>query len=220
MKCARCGKEIAGEEIAFCPYCGEKILREKTPEQTDPRVEEWIRKALAVSSLPERKKILDQAKAECPDSPEIDWELLFIGHKDPKPPKGRLDFSIIKSWLLQIYRTPGEFSDEKRNAMRKELFEDPQLISVLEASGDPEGKMEEYLYRLCREYIEVFLEEDNRLMGNLFGFRLGRNKEERLARPVSEMVHRMEADEALTPERREQLSRIMRQAFETRKGGR
>ena len=107
--------------------------------------EEWLRKAMKATSLPERKKILEQARKVCPDDPGIEWELLFIGTPDPKPAGGKLDFSIIKSWLLQIYRKPGDFTAEKRNAMRKELFEGEQLQKVLAGSADPEGKMEEYL---------------------------------------------------------------------------
>ena len=99
---------------------------------------------MKTASLPERKKILEQAKQACPEDTEIDWELLFIGTPDPRPPRGKMDFSIIKSWLLQIYRTPGDFSEEKRDAMRKELFEGDRLRKILDASGNPEGKLRKY----------------------------------------------------------------------------
>ena len=141
MICRQCGKEITGEGIAFCPFCGAKIAATENVQ----------------ASLPERKKLLDQAKQACPDAPEIDWELLFIGTPNPKPKRGRMDFSIIKSWLLQIYRNPGEFSAEERNAMRHELFEGEKLRAILAASADPKAKMQEYLNRLGREYVDIFL---------------------------------------------------------------
>ena len=212
MTCIKCGKEITGEGIAFCPYCGAKLeTAEKKPVSKE--AEEWVQKALKVTSLPERKKILEQAKAACPDAPEIDWELLFIGTPDPKPARGKLDFSIIKSWLLQIYRKPGDFSRERRDAMRRELFEGEQLQAALAAYENPEEKMREYLGRLCREYIEIFLKEDNQLMGNIFGLRIGRNRNKGLEEAVNNMIRLIEADEQLSAERKQMLKEAMLRAL-------
>ena len=214
ISCSRCGKTIAGEGAAFCPYCGAKLNpAEKAPETTNAEAEKWIKKALASNSYPERKKILQKGLQACPDSREIEWELLFIGTPDPKPQRGKIDFSIIKSWLLQIYRTPGDFSAEKRDAMRRELFESPQLQAVLAGREKPEEKMREYLERLCREYTEIFLKEDNRLMGNIFGLRIGRNRDKVLENAVDSMIRQMDADEKLTPERRQMLQEAMRKAL-------
>ena len=212
MTCIKCGKEITGEGIAFCPYCGAKL---ETAEKklVSKEAEEWVQKALKVTSLPERKKILEQAKTACPDSTEIDWELLFIGTPDPKPARGKLDFSIIKSWLLQIYRKPGDFSREKRDAMRRELFEGEQLQAALAAYENPEEKMREYLGRLCREYIEIFLKEDNQLMGNIFGLRIGRNRDKVLEEAVNNMIRLIEADEQLSAERKQMLKEAMLRAL-------
>ena len=212
MTCRQCGREAAGEGIAFCPYCGAKIVADENA-QTSAEAEEWVRKALKITSLPERKKLLDQAKQACPDAPEIDWELLFIGAPNPKPKRGRMDFSIIKSWLLQIYRNPGEFSAEERNAMRHELFEGEKLRAILAASADPKAKMQEYLNRLGREYVDIFLKEDNRLMGNIFGFRLGKNRMKPVEDAVNGMIRLMEADEKLSEEQRTALTGAMRQAI-------
>ena len=162
MTCIKCGKEITGEGIAFCPYCGAKLeTAEKKPVSKE--AEEWVQKALKVTSLPERKKILEQAKTACPDSTEIDWELLFIGTPDPKP--------------------------------------------------NPEEKMREYLGRLCREYIEIFLKEDNQLMGNIFGLRIGRNRDKVLEEAVNNMIRLIEADEQLSAERKQMLKEAMAQAL-------
>lgn len=212
MNCRQCGKEIAGEGLSFCPYCGAR-LAEKAEKTVSTEAAEWIRKAMKVSSLPERKKILDQAKKACPDDPEIEWELLFIGTPDPKPPRGKIDFSIIKSWLLQIYRKPGDFSAEKRDAMRRELFDSPKLQAALKAFDNPEERMQEYLERICREYVDIFLKEDNQLMGTIFGFRIGRNRTKILEGAVAEMIQRIDADEKLTPEQRRLLTDAMRKAL-------
>ena len=212
MICNQCGKMIEGEGMSFCPYCGAKL--EAAAEKTvSEEAAEWIRKARKVTSLPERKKILEQAREACPGDPEIEWELLFIGTPDPKPPRGKLDFSIIKSWLLQIYRKPEDFPKAKRDAMRQELFEGPQLQAYLSTSEDPHGKLQEYLERLCREYIDIFLKEDNQLMGNIFGLRIGRNREKVLEGAVESMIRQIEADNQLAPERKQMLREAMVQAL-------
>ena len=80
--CGQCGKTVEGDGAAFCPYCGAKLpeTAEKA-EPVNPEAEKWIRKALAVTSYPERKKILLKGLEACPGDREIEWELLFVGEQ-------------------------------------------------------------------------------------------------------------------------------------------
>ena len=226
--CPACGRKAGGPEIRFCPYCGARLAeagkapdsgRPGEPGRPDPG-EAWVQKALKKSSLPERKKILTEGLKACPDSRGIVWELLFIGEPMKKPPKGRLDYSIIKSWVLQIYREPGLFSEEERTAMRRELFDSEALERAAARFPDPEEKKRAYLRRLCEEYIEIFLEEDRRLTGGIFGFRREKNREKSLAAPAAAMIRRMRADEELTADQRNSLADTFYEAFSTRMGGR
>jgi hypothetical protein len=73
--------------------------------------------------------------------------------------------------------------------------------------------MREYLERLCREYVDIFLKEDNQLMGNLFGLRFGRNRDKILEGAVNGMIRLVEADEQLTAERKQLLKEAMVQAL-------
>ena len=218
ITCIQCGKQIEGEGAVFCPFCGTKLTQETAPDVQNEEAEKWVRKALASSSYPERKKILMKGLETCPGNREIVWELLFIGEPETKRTKG-IDFSIIKSWILEIYRKPGDFSDEKRERMRAQFFDAPELQQALSLFEHPEEKQQEYLQRLCNEYIELFLEGSNLVMGNIFGFRTERNKEKKLAVPVAEMIARIRADEKLLPEQREQLWKAMYQAFNVHTGG-
>ena len=211
--CEKCGKTVQEAGAAFCPFCGHALPAGKAEPERNPQAARMIQKALKTGTLPERKKILEEAQRVCPDDPAIEWELLFIGTPDPKPARGKMDFSIIKSWLLQIYRKPGDFTAEKRNAMRKELFEGEQLQKVMAGSADPEGKMEEYLERLCREYIDIFLKEDNQLMGNIFGLRIGRNRDKVLEGAVENMIRQIEADRELDTGRKQMLREAMMRAL-------
>ena len=219
MNCTGCGRMINGEDMAFCPYCGARLsIVQYTAECRNEEAKKWVQKALAVNSYPERKKILNKGLKACPDSREIAWELLFVGEEGPK--KGRfIDFSIIKSWILEIYRKPGDFSTEKRDHMRAQLFDDPELIRTLNRFENPEDKQREYLQRLSREYVELFLEGNNQIMGNLFGFHMDRNKEKKLAAPVAEMIACVRADEKLSPDQREQLWKALYQGYAARTGG-
>ena len=219
MNCRQCGKEIPDEKMLFCPYCGAKLGEEPAQRKISPEVEEWLRKVKAASNLPKRKDILEAARHACPDEPELEWEWLFIGHKNPKPPRGMMDFSIIKCYLLHIYRKPEVFSAARREEMRREIFGDPQLQRCLALSDNPDRKLEEYLLRLTREYIELFLEDDNQVMGVVFGFRLSRNKAKRLAEPVAYMLQRIKTDEGLTAEQREQLFSAFYKSFSLRMEG-
>ena len=214
LQCNRCGRELADENISFCPYCGTRIRKAEGEDPApDPCAVEWVRKALKQTALPKRKQILEQAIAECPGSPEIEWELLFVGHPDPRPKRGRLDYSIIKSSLLNLYRNPDEFTPEEQDRMRTELFHDPLLERFLSDSRDPRDTLRRYLDRLCREYTEVFLAGDNRLNGTVFGFALSRNKGKNIAGTVSEMIRRVMSDERLALEQRETLRDSMVQAY-------
>ena len=205
--------------MVFCPYCGAKLTAaENSQEPVNEEAEKWIRKALSVNSYPERKKILQKGLEACPDSREIAWEMLFVGEEPEKRMWG-IDFSIIKCWVLEIYYKPKEFSAEKKDRMRAQLFDAPELKKCLERFDNPADKQREYLQRLCREYVELFLEGSNEVMGSLFGFRNERNKEKKLAIPVAQIIKGIRADEKLLPEQQEQLWKAVYQAYGTRTDG-
>ena len=73
--------------------------------------------------------------------------------------------------------------------------------------------MEEYLERLCREYIDIFLKEDNQLMGNIFGLRIGRNRDKVLEGAVENMIRQIEADRELDAGRKQMLREAMMRAL-------
>ena len=218
IRCNQCGKRLDEAGIRFCPYCGAKLAVEQRTEPRSAVAEKWIRRAMAVTSYPERKKVLLKGLEECPDSAEIEWELLFIGEEPPRRSR-MMDYFVIKCWVMEIYRNPGNLSAEQRDRMRQQLFDAPELVRCIRRAENPAEKQQEYLLRLCREYIEIFLEGNSRVMGTLFGIQLERNREKKLAGPVAEMLGRIRQDEQLSAERREQLRKAMIQAYSDRTNG-
>ena len=217
MICVKCGRTIEPSGAAFCPFCG-------TPAETrsngpGPEAEKWLRQAVNTVSYPEKEKILLRAREACPDCFEIEWELLFIGKKK-KAARGRIDFSLIRSYLLEIYLTPEEFSDAERDQMRSELFANDQLERCRRLSGDPERMTEEYLHRLCREFIDLFMEGDSRIVRTLFGFRLDRNTDRVLSLHGAGVLARIRQDAALEPEQKDLLYQAFYRALSEKLEGR
>ena len=217
--CAKCGKTVQGDGIAFCPYCGRPLEPQAgTPAEADrDEVQQWIDKALAQTTIRAREKVLDDAAARFPDSREIAWEKLFIGK--PLPKRRDADFFVIKSYLLQMYRQPENFPEKYREMMRQEIWEAPALLRYLEKEAQPEATLEAYLRRMCADYLEIFLEGDNQVMGSIFGFRREKAKEKAIAVPAARMTGNIRRDDRLAPERREMLCNALYRAFSERYGG-
>ena len=210
MKCAKCGRETEMNGAAFCPFCGAALEAAAAPN--DEKVTEWLGKIAAVASLPEKKKVIEKAREALPNCPEIEWEALFIGH-EKKHKRNSIDFSIVKSYLLQLWLTPKEFDRETAEEIRTELFGDPQLIKCLEMAGDRQACLEAYLKRLSAEFIDVFLDGSTTWNGSFFGFRMDKRKEKTLAVPAARVILNVRKDEGLTGEQREVLERNFYAAF-------
>lgn len=218
MKCSRCGQEIGTEGASFCPFCGNVLEKPSANAGQDPKVEEWLRKVNSVTSLPERKKILEKAMKDCPDQPALEWEYLFIGH-EKKQKRMRVDFSIIKSYIMYIWLTPKEFDKDTAAAMREEVFGDPQLIRCLDMAKDRDQCLNDYLSRLCAEFIDVFLDGDSRFNRSLFGFKLDNRREKWMAEPAATVIRNMREDPVLTDDQKQMLVRHFYQVFSEAVGG-
>ncbi len=215
--CSGCGKTVENSGFTFCPYCGAK-LPDPAEKATDGKAEAWIRKALGEQSYPKRREILRKGLEECPDSREIAWELIFIGEEEPEKKKA-VSFSVIKCYVLDIYMDPGSHKEQEKDRMRSRLFDDPEIARCCALFENPERKLQEYIQRLCHEYLVIFLAGNNRIMGNWFGFRNERNKDKKLAEPVSMMIRRIMADKKLLPEQKDLLRKEMIRAFAAETGG-
>ena len=214
--CPRCRREIVQPQAAFCPFCASRLSAES--DATPPEAAALLEKASQQPNNRKKLALLQKAREQFPDCLAVEEEWLFQG-KLPTKAVGMLDYSGIKCHLLNLYLSPEDFDTDRQNAMRQELFHDPQLLRCLSLTNSPEVFTAHYLERLCREFIQIFLFGSNRYMPRLLGFQLERNAAKVLAKPVADMLRAMAADEALTQAQRAGLQGAMEAAFCAECGG-
>ncbi|MEG0995660.1 MAG: zinc-ribbon domain-containing protein [Clostridia bacterium] len=199
--CPRCGKSAPQTDARFCPYCGAEL-------QPAASVPAQARAALDASQREtdpcKKHALLLAAERDFPDCMEIAQELLFLGRLYERNPR-KLDYSVIKCHLLHFYLTPRDFSPQQQSAMRKELFEHPQLARCQALAPNAEAFTRAYLTRLSSEFVRIFLCGNSRYTRTIFGVSLGGRAGKQLAAPAAAMLAAIDADEQLPPQRREML---------------
>ena len=213
--CMHCGKSVQPAEAAFCPFCG-AVMPVKASEMPEG-AKKLLAQAEKLRDPVKKHELLLQAEKEYPDCVEIAEELLFLGRLYERSPK-KMDYSVIKCFLWHMYLTPGEFSAEKKQEMREELFHHPQLERCLALSPDPESFLRRYLKRLGCEFVSLFLKGSNHYTRTWFGFRFDNRMSRVLARPAAQMIVNIRADEKLSPQERALLSEALYGAFLTETG--
>ncbi len=218
QQCPHCSRRITMDEgAAFCPYCG-GTLQLQPPDPSDAAVKALLAHVETQSDPRRKHDLLMQALAEHPGSLAIAEEILFMGRLHERG-KRALDFSIIKSYLLNLYLEPETLTPEKQASMRRELFDHPDLERCLALTADPATFTTHYLHRLSDQFIQLFLRGSTKYMRRYFGFGLDSRAPKLLAAPVAKMLHAMHADAALTNEQRSQLMHAFHDSFSENMGG-
>ncbi|MCE5344464.1 MAG: zinc ribbon domain-containing protein [Eubacteriales bacterium] len=216
--CPHCGRRITIDNgAAFCPYCG-GALTTLPPDSEDDAVKALLTSADAQTDPRKKHDLLLQAQAEHPGSLAIAEELLFLGHLYERN-RHTLDFSVIKSYLLNLYLEPETISAEKRDAMRRELFDHPDLERCLALSTDKAAFMVHYLHRLSIQFIQLFLHGSSKYMRRYFGMGLDSRAPKLLAYPAAKMLSAMRDDPALSEEQRSLLMHVFFDSFSEQVGG-
>lgn len=205
--CSKCHNE-APSGAAFCPFCGTAV--ELCAADLEARAE--LKRIDDEKDPVKKHKLIEAALAARPDSLELLTEKLHLGRLYERGRRG-VDFSVIKCYLLHIYRAPEELAPDARDEMRRELFGDPLLKRCRELASDAGAFTQKYLARLASEYVQIFLCGDSRVMRSIMGFRLDTNPAKRLAPPVAGMIARVGADKALTSDERDMLISALRAAY-------
>ena len=211
---SRCGKSVQPADAAFCPYCGCAMPIAAMPEA----IQRILSEADQLKDPVKKHDLLLKAQSQHPESLEIAEALLFLGRLHERSAKV-LDYSVIKCYLWHLFLTPGDFSDAKKQEMRKEFFDHPQLKRCQELSGDAEGYTRRYLRRLGCEFVSLFLKGSTRYTRSFFGFRFDNRMSRVLSQPTALMIANIRADECFSPAQRTLLCEALYSAFLTETGG-
>lgn len=216
-QCPRCGKPIEQGDARFCPYCGAEMAATE-PAPVPPEAQQLLDRAQLETDPKKKYDLLKRAQAQFPDCLPVAEELLFLGRLNERDPR-KLDFSVIKSYLWQLYLTPEDFTAEQQNGMRREFFDHADLARCLRLAPDADAFMRRYLERLAREFVRIFLMGSNRYMHSFFGLRMESHAAKNLAGPVRFMLAGIAADEALTPEQKNAMTQALETAYAGETGG-
>ena len=223
LLCPLCGEEtqVPDTEEAFaCEKCGKRVRRVaygkafllQEAGASLPGEEQalaLVTKAEDEEDPVRKKKLLDEALALCPDSLAVNRELLHLGRlwqRNPRKP----DFHIIKCYLLHALQEPEEETPQMREEMLRELMAGDDLQKCLRLASSPEEFMTQYLQRICREYIQIFLASSGQYGGRVFGFQMF-NRARAMAPAVARMIRN--ADRLMPPDEAKQVQSALKEAF-------
>ncbi len=182
IHCAKCGGEMQvpeGQVPRLCPYCGSSL--------TSPSVSP-LEERLRAERDPKRKyRIIQETLAASPDDFDANKALLFHGRLH-EPMRKALDFSILKCHLLTVFDTPDEYSPQGLDDKYEELLQGPQLRKTMALAPDADAFFAEYLHRLAREYVDLFIRGDSKVAHAAFGFP---RSQDSVARICADRVSRM-----------------------------
>jgi len=216
--CPRCGKTLpADSDAAFCQYCGAPVGHADGREEKEA-VQALLTQANKQTDPVKKHDLLLKALQEDPQSLSAAEELLLLGRLHERSPR-KLDFSVIKSFLLNAYLEPEEFATVTRQAMRREIFNHPDLARCLALTEDENAFLTRYLTRLSNQFIELFLRGSSRYMRRFFGMGLESRAPKLLAPPAAKLINEVRADQELTAEQRSLLTHAFYNAFSSQMGG-
>lgn len=210
--CPGCGKAVTTGGASFCPFCGAPLTAQEQQPAEPEEVQMALLKYTTLEDPVKKGKFLEEYLAKYPDSLLLNEEKLFLGrlaHRD----KRRVDFSLIKTYLLNLYLTPSEFSRDQKDNMRQEIFSHPDLERCLAIAPNREAYMTHYLERLCTEFVYLFLHSSSTYNHTFLGFRLDSRLSKNLAAPAAAIMKNIHGDTELTAENRMQLYMAFHRGF-------
>ncbi len=204
MLCPKCRRPIdAAQQAAFCPFCGERLPVKGGPDLSAVRGE---------ADPVKKHELLEMLILEHPDSLEVAEEILYLGRLYLRGGKG-LDYAVIKCYVLNVYLEPAEMRKDRREALRQEIFNHPDLDRCLSLAEDKDAFLRRYLERLAQDYISLFLKGSTKHMRSFFGYTNYDKAPKYLAPPAAAMMLNMQRDETLTQAQRALLTQALYEAF-------
>ncbi len=173
----------------FGKLFGRKAPPEPLPEDPDALV------AMADRSTGDpwrRRALIERAAALSPDSLKARYALLMLGDLGTGK-RGSGDFSRIKSYILTPFEKPGEFSEDEKKRLAREIFDHPLLMECMEMSGDGERFLKAYLRDLTEEYAQLFILSSSAHSGAVLGFSTPASRLRAVSAPFAAMLSEISA---------------------------
>ncbi len=231
--CPGCGGrmdiETERELVPFsCPYCalplapqknGQAVVLKASPvpqsRQDPPAAEDvsgLLRRAQEESDPVKRFSLLQKAEQAAPNDLQIQKALLLHGRLHERD-RRKLDFSVIKCYLLHAFEEPEDHPFAQREDMIRELFSEERLVKAMAMAPDGQAFLMDYLTSLSGEYIHLFLRGSSRYMKPIFGFAPAGKPAKLLSSPAADMIRCMMKEPALSQEERNMLASAFYKAY-------
>ena len=239
--CPGCGGRLDVEPerklVPFsCPYCARRLEPQKNGQaivlkaisnassvvssqaaSVQPKPEDTaavlLQKAQEESDPKKRYAVLLEAEKADPDNLNVQKTLLLHGRWHERD-RRKIDFSVIKCYLLHAFEEPRAHTAAQREQMVDELFHEERLERAMGMAPDPRAFLLEYLTALSQEYIRLFLKGSSKHMRPVFGFAPAGKPSKLLAVPAAGMIRSMLGDPQLTYEEQETIARAFYAGFD------
>ena len=235
--CPSCGGRMNIEAerklVPFsCPYCKAGLVPEKNgqavvlkaatnamssqPTPASPSLAQdpvpYLKQAQEESDPVKRYALLIKAEEAAPKDLRVQKALLLHGRLHERD-RRKVDFSVIKCYLLHIFEEPQAYSSDQLKQKMQALWEEDRLKKAMSLTDHPQAFLQEYLIDLSKEYIHLFLQGSSRHMRPIFGFAPAGKPQKLLAEPVASMIRQMLFCEYLTKEQQGIISHAFYEGF-------
>jgi hypothetical protein len=222
--------EAERELVPFsCPYCAAMLTPQKNGQAVVLKVSAaapvyikdvpagedasaLLRRAQEESDPVKRYALLQKAEDAAPNNLQVQKALLLHGRLHERD-KRKIDFSVIKCYLLHVFEEPDAYLFAKREDKIRELFSEDRLVKAMDMAPDGQVFLGEYLTALSQEYIHLFLRGSSRHMKPIFGFAPAGKPSRLLAEPAAKILRCMLLEEALPDDQREMLAGAFYKAY-------
>lgn len=130
---------------------------------------------------------LKKAEQLDPMNLDIQRRLLLHGRLHERDSR-HVDFSVIKSHLLNSFEHPEKHREEDIRKMHRALFDEEQLQKCLAMAQDSAAFHQRYLEDLSKDYIRIFLAPDSSHSPRVFGISFKGNLQKYLAVPARDII--------------------------------
>lgn len=209
IRCPLCGKETlyASDAPLFCSHCAGKLSAD-----AKNGLDERIGRALREEDICKRHAALLLLREEFPENRQLEMEILCIGRLYERG--GKPDFFRIPFWPLAAFEKPGEFSKKMRAEMLVRFFENPDIANAMALYESAEDFWAEYLFRMAKEYVRLFLKGSSE-KNTVLGFRRRENDVlKRCSQALGHMLENIESAPYPDEGKRKLLALGLRRAFQ------